>query len=220
MDVHRFVQLVAVGLDEVRRGTRRRGRRCDRRSVCGAADHSPIRLRRVRPTAHSTVERFHHDGVEGLTAAELDAAHVTEALPRAEALVGEEPLRERGVELLMSALYRSGRHRSGARAYQRHRNLLADDVGVVPSPCLQRLNERILLHDPTLLVSPPQVSTIRQPARNPYKGLRPFGEDDAGDFFGRDALVGTMLDSCTADAGCWPSSDHRVVASRARSPPA
>ena len=29
--------------------------------------------------------------------------------------------------------------------------------------------------------------------RNPYKGLRPFTAEDAGDFFGRDALVATLL---------------------------
>ena len=30
-------------------------------------------------------------------------------------------------------------------------------------------------------------------ARNPYKGLRAFGQDDAGDFFGRDAVVEELL---------------------------
>jgi WD40 repeat protein/serine/threonine protein kinase len=38
--------------------------------------------------------------------------------------------------------------------------------------------------------------------RNPYKGLRPFSEVDAVDFFGRDALVGEMLDAV------W---QHRLV---------
>jgi len=31
-------------------------------------------------------------------------------------------------------------------------------------------------------------------ARNPYKGLRPFGETDAADFFGRDDLVAELVD--------------------------
>src|SRR6185503_4173504 len=31
------------------------------------------------------------------------------------------------------------------------------------------------------------------PARNPYKGLRPFAEADAGDFFGRDDLVERLV---------------------------
>ena len=193
-----------------------RWRRCERRSVCGAANHSPI-----SPTTSSRqphirrLNELHLDAIEGLTAAELDADHVTEALQRAEALVGEEPLRERGVELLMSALYRSGRHVQALRAYQHHRNLLADDVGVVPSPRLQRLNERILLHDPTLLRESSSGVDDRQPARNPYKGLRPYREDDAGDFFGRDALVGTMLEqlhsgrrllAIVGPSGCGKSS--------------
>jgi len=32
------------------------------------------------------------------------------------------------------------------------------------------------------------------PARNPYKGLRPFGEQDQADFFGRDQLTARLVD--------------------------
>jgi WD40 repeat protein/DNA-binding SARP family transcriptional activator len=41
------------------------------------------------------------------------------------------------------------------------------------------------------------------PAANPYKGLRAFGEADAADFFGRDALVGELARALV---------DHRLVA--------
>src|SRR5207253_9982248 len=40
-------------------------------------------------------------------------------------------------------------------------------------------------------------------AENPYKGLRAFGESDADDFYGREALVGELV----AAVG-----DHRLVA--------
>ena len=40
-------------------------------------------------------------------------------------------------------------------------------------------------------VSPEPLS--RTEVRNPFKGLRPFGEFDAGDFFGRDHLIETLL---------------------------
>jgi WD40 repeat protein/serine/threonine protein kinase len=33
--------------------------------------------------------------------------------------------------------------------------------------------------------------------RNPYKGLRPFDEADAGDFFGREAIIGQLLNRMT-----------------------
>lgn len=39
------------------------------------------------------------------------------------------------------------------------------------------------------------ISTAEGEPRNPYKGLRAFGLDDAGDFFGRDALVAALMDT-------------------------
>src|SRR5262249_28022300 len=51
---------------------------------------------------------------------------------------------------LMLALYRSGRQADALVAYQRARELLADELGVDPSEDLQRLQERILQHDPSL----------------------------------------------------------------------
>jgi hypothetical protein len=53
------------------------------------------------------------------------------------------------------------------------------------------------VHELVAAVSPG--STVRLPhvaradVANPYKGLRPFGEADAGDFFGRDALVAELV---------------------------
>ncbi|HEX9762102.1 MAG TPA: serine/threonine-protein kinase, partial [Acidimicrobiia bacterium] len=41
------------------------------------------------------------------------------------------------------------------------------------------------------------------PSRNPYKGLHPFGERDAQDFFGRDSVVAELVDAV---------ANHRLVA--------
>ena len=136
------------------------------------------------------------DALEELAAAELAAGHVRDAVRHAELLHELEPLRERAVELLMLGLYRSGRHVQALRAYQAHRKFLADELGVMPSPALQRLNEQVLLHDAALEPESRDavnLARLHRPARNPYKGLRPFREVDAGDFFGRDALVERML---------------------------
>jgi hypothetical protein len=46
----------------------------------------------------------------------------------------------------------------------------------------------------------------RAPVRNPYKGLRPFVEADAGVFFGRDRLVGELVDRLAR-----PGTDGRFV---------
>jgi DNA-binding SARP family transcriptional activator/WD40 repeat protein len=37
------------------------------------------------------------------------------------------------------------------------------------------------------------------PARNPYKGLRPFEESDAGDFFGRETMVDELVERLTGE---------------------
>src|SRR5262245_3866377 len=42
------------------------------------------------------------------------------------------------------------------------------------------------------------------PVENPYKGLRAFGEADAADFFGRDALVGRLLERLAEERSLTP----------------
>ena len=124
----------------------------------------------------------------------------TEVLPLLDAAIREDPLRERSRELLMLALYRSGRHAEALRTYERLRVLLSEELGLDPSPPLQRMQERVLLHDPSLLPAAEAAAEAAVDARNPYKGLRPFGEDDAADFFGRDALTEAVLDRLRAGA--------------------
>lgn len=116
-----------------------------------------------------------------------------------ERLLVEQPFRERLWGLLMLALYRSGRQSEALTAYSRIRNLLAEELGLEPSSGLADLEQRILDHDPSLYHSSP-LSTMAGPAdaktvtRNPFKGLRPFDEADAADFFGREALVRRLLE--------------------------
>lgn len=135
---------------------------------------------------------LHLDAIEYLAAAELDAGRTTDVLSMLEAAIREDPLRERSRELLMLALYRAGRHAEALRTFQRFREMLADELGLDPSPALVRLQERILLHDPSLTPAAQAVAESLHD-RNPYKGLKAFGEGDAPDFFGRDALVERLL---------------------------
>jgi predicted ATPase/DNA-binding SARP family transcriptional activator len=73
-------------------------------------------------------------------AAEEDAQGVSEL----EALVAAHPLRERPVELLMRALWLEGRPAEALAAFERYRELIADQLGADPSPALSRLNVEIL----------------------------------------------------------------------------
>ena len=65
-------------------------------------------------------------------------------------LVREHPLRERLRAQQMLALYRADRQAEALAAYAEARRTLVDDLGIEPSEALQRLQQAILRHDPSL----------------------------------------------------------------------
>ncbi len=73
-----------------------------------------------------------------------------EAVPRLQAAVAEQPLRERLWELLSLALYRSSRQADALRVLADARAMLLDELGLDPGPALRDLEARILAQDPTL----------------------------------------------------------------------
>jgi predicted ATPase/DNA-binding SARP family transcriptional activator len=82
--------------------------------------------------------------------AELAGGRHTEAVVELQTLTDEYPFRERLWELLMLALYRSGRQADALRAYQEARRRLGEELGIEPTPALRRLEGEILFHDPSL----------------------------------------------------------------------
>lgn len=84
----------------------------------------------------------------------IDALLASGAQPRAigelESLLARHPWRERLWALLMLAFYREGRQAEALQAYQRAREILADELGIDPSPELMKLHERVLQQDPGL----------------------------------------------------------------------
>ena len=88
--------------------------------------------------------------VEDLLGARLAVGDHAEVLPELERVVVEHPMRERLWGHLMLARYRSGRQAEALDAYRRAQDLLADELGIDPSPELQELQRRILQQDPAL----------------------------------------------------------------------
>lgn len=86
--------------------------------------------------------------VEERVEAELAIGRHAELVSELEALVREQPLRERLRGQLMLALYRSGRQADALEVYREGRQALVDDLGLEPSPLLRRLHASILRQEP------------------------------------------------------------------------
>jgi len=71
-----------------------------------------------------------------------------------EELVAEHPLREHLRGQLILALYRSGRQAEALQAYQEARRMLIEELGIEPSPALQKLEKSILRQDSALELAP------------------------------------------------------------------
>ena len=70
----------------------------------------------------------------------------------------------------MLALYRAGRQADALEAFQEARSVLRDELGLDPSPALQRLEHQILNQDPEL-AAPDAFA----PARHPAATTKPSG---------------------------------------------
>ncbi|MFJ8827956.1 BTAD domain-containing putative transcriptional regulator [Streptomyces sp. NPDC102467] len=130
---------------------------------------------------------------------DLEQGCHAEAVSELTALTAAHPLRERLRELLMLALYRSGRQAEALAVYADTRRLLADELGVDPRQGLAELQQRILRADPDLAEpSAPAAepaSTPLRPAQLPAK---------VPDFTGRAAFVtelSDVLSSASSEAG-------------------
>ena len=103
------------------------------------------------------------------------------AVGELEVLLAEHPLRERLYAQQMLALYRSGRQTDALHTFKRARSLLVEELGLEPSPALQRLERGILNHDPSLQASggtarrngahPPEANESPTPQR-PRRSVR------------------------------------------------
>jgi predicted ATPase/DNA-binding SARP family transcriptional activator len=136
---------------------------------------------------------------EDRLAAVIASGQHTAAVGELEALVAEQPLRERGWELLTLALYRSGRQADALAALRAVRRRLADELGIDPGHGLRDLEAAVLAQDPRLAPAPVEKSRVPAPepqtaAPAPRSGNLPFA---LSSFVGRGgdlAAVAGLLD--------------------------
>lgn len=113
-----------------------------------------------------------------------------EIIADAERAVRLEPLREDRWAILATANYRVGRQAEALATIRAARTRLAEEIGVEPSARLRDLETAILRQDPAL----DAVAATPDPAATcPYRGLAPFGLDDADEFFGRQDQIDAIL---------------------------
>jgi len=149
VDLHRFERLVgqaAEGGDPERRSSLLH-------EALGLWRGSPLADLAFEPFALVEIARLEELRTvarEELVQAELELGRHSKLVGELEALVGEHPLRERLRGQLMLALYRSGRQAEALTAYRQARETLVEELGIEPSPELQRLEQSVLRHDPEL----------------------------------------------------------------------
>ncbi|HJQ44280.1 MAG TPA: BTAD domain-containing putative transcriptional regulator [Jatrophihabitantaceae bacterium] len=90
------------------------------------------------------LEESRLEAFEDYIEAELACGRHRSVLGDLQAAVGATPLRERLWALRMTALYRADRQPEALAAFQEFRTLLADELGLDPSPNLQELHSAIL----------------------------------------------------------------------------
>ncbi|MFE5820117.1 BTAD domain-containing putative transcriptional regulator, partial [Streptomyces sp. NPDC056479] len=94
--------------------------------------------------------RLRLSALEAAFAVRLDLGEHADIARELAALVAEHPLDERFREMLMLALYRSGRQAEALMTFSEARSLLAEEMGIDPGPELRNMYERILRADVAL----------------------------------------------------------------------
>ncbi|MFF7730555.1 BTAD domain-containing putative transcriptional regulator [Streptomyces sp. NPDC008001] len=147
-------------------------------------------------TQRTRLEEWRLSLIETRLDLDLEVGSHAEAVSELTALTAAHPLRERLRELLMLALYRSGRQAEALAVYADTRRLLADELGVDPCPELSELQQRILNADADLAL--PFIPDDRPCAGPAF--IRPAQlPATVSDFTGRTAFVdelGDQLATC------------------------
>lgn len=153
LDVDDFLQLAEDGRTALRAGS------LDQASSKLAAamslmNGSPLADLATEPFAQSHIARLEELAVatlEDRIETDLALGRHSHVIARLDLAIADHPLRERLRELMMLALYRTGRQAEALNVFRETRVRLVDELGIEPGRALQDLQARILAEDPTLL---------------------------------------------------------------------
>ncbi|MFD9906052.1 BTAD domain-containing putative transcriptional regulator [Streptomyces sp. NPDC059063] len=152
VDANRYERLVAEGQEAFDAGEDERAARCFRQGL--ALWRGPalvdVRLGPVLEIEAMRLEESRLVTVERRIDADLRLGRHAELLAELTDLVARHPHHEGLHAQAMLALYRSGRQASALDVYRRLRMRLVEELGVEPSPQLQRLHQAMLAVDPAL----------------------------------------------------------------------
>lgn len=181
VDVRRFERLAAQG-----------HARLDSGDLAGAAQSlrealglwrgpalSAVRCGPVLKAEAVRLEELRKAAVEQSLDANLRLGRHQELISELTGLVGEHPTHEGFQAKLMLALYRSGRRSEALQAYQRAREVLADELGLEPSTELRRMHRAVLAADAALDAPVTEAVTVRAeaPCQLPPDSPRLVGRD-------------------------------------------
>ncbi len=115
---------------------------------------------------------------------QLDHGDAAGVIAEIEAFASRQPLREHPRHLLIRSYESLGRRADALRVYDAYRRLLADELGVAPSPELRQRHAALLGSDDVTLDPPPSAPSAR--SRNALR-------QPTSSFLGREELVATTV---------------------------
>ncbi|MEV0530012.1 AfsR/SARP family transcriptional regulator [Streptomyces sp. NPDC050439] len=164
VDVHTYERLIAEGRQAFDRGEDQRASHCLSKAL-GMWEGAALVDVHAGPILQIEVMRLEESRLvarERRIDAELRLGRHVELIAELADLIARHPRNEGLHSQAMVALYRSGRQASALDVYRRLRHRLITELGVEPSPQLQRMHQAMLAVDPRLdvIAGPRRSSTF------------------------------------------------------------
>jgi DNA-binding SARP family transcriptional activator len=168
LDLHVFTERAGAGQVALSRGDHATAARYlgEALSACRGAVLEDVVDSDALAGLIAPVEELRLSVTEDYFDARLGLCEHREVIAPLREFVGEHPLRERPWAQLVTALYRSGDPAGALAVYADCRRVLADHLGLEPSPDLARLHRAVLDRDPCLA---PSVIAVRSETPAPQE---------------------------------------------------